>query len=261
MRKALPLVLLLAACESRPELDVVRLERGQVVDCRGGEYRNGKPVELQVRGDDVLIQNCKITGSIRTIGMARTGEGSRLRSSSQSQGHTKRAQVTAPRRLTVKQSTITSPGYTPIYLGPGTTEATLHNLHLRGSSETVAIYLDAESARNRIEGNVLDVKAPREQIAVDGSAYNRITGNTFQWWRNGGIFLYRNCGEGGTIRHQTPSFNTITDNVFVGEGPRKVWPNSRDGNRDYCDDDKGKPFGSSADDRDLGTGNVILRNF
>ena len=65
------------------------------------------------------------------------------------------------------------------------------------------------------------------------------------------------------IRHQTPSYNQITDNVFTGAGwlrPRAVVIGSREGGRPYCGDDRGWPFGSSVDNGDGATGNVTARN-
>ena len=77
------------------------------------------------------------------------------------------------------------------------------------------------------------------------------------------MFLYRNCGEDGVIRHQTPSYNQIADNLFTGAGwlrPRAVGIGSRAGGRRYCGDDRGWPFGSSADDGDGATDNLTARN-
>ena len=79
----------------------------------------------------------------------------------------------------------------------------------------------------------------------------------------GGVFLYRNCGEGGVIRHQTPSHNRIAGNDFSGAGwlnPRAVVVGAREGRRSYCGDDAGWPFGSSADDGDGAVGNRVEDN-
>ena len=65
------------------------------------------------------------------------------------------------------------------------------------------------------------------------------------------------------IRHQTPSYNQITDNVFSGAArlrPQLVVVGSREGRRAYCSADRGYPFGSSADDGDGATNNVVARN-
>jgi len=77
-------------------------------------------------------------------------------------------------------------------------------------------------------------------------------------------YLYRNCGEGGNIRHQTPHGNRIIHNVFnfgqaAGAAPA-VWLSARNGQRSYCDQDRGYPFGSSASDLDHATGNLIEDN-
>ena len=98
---------------------------------------------------------------------------------------------------------------------------------------------------------------------MDGSGANRIVGNRLALHGKGGVFLYRNCGEDGVIRHQTPSYNQITDNLLTGAGwlrPRAVVIGSREGGRRYCGDDRGWPFGSSADDGDGATGNLTARN-
>ena len=102
-----------------------------------------------------------------------------------------------------------------------------------------------------------------ERSGIGRLSEDEVTGNRFALGRRGGVFLYRNCGEDAVIRHQTPSDNQITDNVFTGAGwfrSRAVVVGSRDGNRPYCRDDRGWPFGSSLDDGDHATGNVVARN-
>ena len=98
---------------------------------------------------------------------------------------------------------------------------------------------------------------------MDGSAENVISGNTFRVAWQGGIHLYRNCGEGGTIRHQTPSRNVITGNRFIYDVPLHlpaIDVGSREGRRLYCGEDDGYPFGSSLDDGDGATDNVVDGN-
>jgi hypothetical protein len=112
----------------------------------------------------------------------------------------------------------------------------------------------------------------REQIAVDGSAYNKIVANSFGTLSNGGIYLYRNCGERGVVRHQAPQYNQIINNIFYynkynGFNPA-VWLGSRNTitdignflNINYCDDDNGYDFGSSKDNEDFARYNVIAEN-
>ncbi|NCA11969.1 right-handed parallel beta-helix repeat-containing protein, partial [bacterium] len=80
----------------------------------------------------------------------------------------------------------------------------------------------------------------------------------------GGIFLYRNCGEAGTVRHQTPHGNLIRDNRFdtrtLGPFQTVIHLGSRNGRRNYRGQDHGHPFGSSLDDRDFADDNVVCEN-
>lgn len=171
--------------------------------------------------------------------------------------------IQRPRNVELERVAIVGTGSIPLYVGPGVTRLSLTNSTLTGSSVATAVYLDAESADNRIENNTIAVTTRREAIAVDGSARNRIVDNRFLLGGRGGVFLYRNCGERGVIRHQTPSDNAITDNVFSGAArlrPQLVVVGSREGRRAYCGADRGYPWGSSADDGDHATGNVVARN-
>lgn len=191
-----------------------------------------------------------------------------LRASSRRPDHTERLQAAAPTDVRLQNVTITGTGSIPLYIGPGVTGLRLTQSRLNGRSASTAIYLDAESGGNTLSDNTIAVRTGREVIAVDGSAGNLITGNRIDLnagglMNRGGVFLYRNCGEDGVIRHQTPSHNRITGNTFVASwlGPaRTVVVGAREGNRRYCGDDAGYPFGSSADDGDNAADNIIRDN-
>ncbi|WP_374073524.1 right-handed parallel beta-helix repeat-containing protein [Bdellovibrio bacteriovorus] len=215
---------------------------------------------------DITIKNCKIFGSMRIYGMAKNGEGADLRESSRlDKNHTQRAQKNAPKNILLDNLTITGKSRVPLDLSPGVTKVTLQNSNLTGTSSSVAMYLDAESGFNIIRNNYIHVETEsREQVAVDASAYNTITGNRFSGLNHGGIYLYRNCGEGGTIRHQSPTHNQILDNKFYydkykGSNPA-VYLGSRNGNRGYCGDDEGFPWGSSVNNNDFATENIVANN-
>ena len=145
----------------------------------------------------------------------------------------------------------------------GSARSTCRQSRVIGRSSSVAVYLDAESARNTLAGNTFEIETGREVIAVDGSARNRILDNRFRIGWRGGIYLYRNCGEGGTVRHQTPSFNTVTGNRFSYGLPLHlpaISVGAREGWWLYCGEDDGFPFGSSADNGDNATDNVVENN-
>ncbi|MNJ27114.1 hypothetical protein D3C77_216110 [compost metagenome] len=250
---------------------------GAALDCAGGAVgRPGAPVSTRAptiavwsrrlaadrwsRPTDVRIANCVIHGAVRVWGMGADGSYDDLRASSRTAGHVAAAQAAAPSHVSLDRVVIRGAGSIPLYVGPGVTRLSLTRSTLEGRSVSTALYLDAESADNRIEDNLFRTRTQREMIAVDGSARNRIVGNRFELGGRPGVFLYRNCGERGVIRHQTPSHNRIADNVFSGAArlrPRLVVENARQGRRAYCGDDRGYPWGSSADDRDNAEGNVI----
>lgn len=215
------------------------------------------------RPTDITIQNCTIHGAIRIWGMGSDGSYDDLRASSRTSHHTPTLQSAAPTRIRLDQLAFVANGTIPLYVGPGVTNVIVTGSRFSGQTVATAIYLDAESAGNRIENNRFAVRTGREIIAVDGSARNRISHNRIELFGKGGIFLYRNCGERGVIRHQTPSHNTITDNVFTGASwlrSRLIVLGSREGRRSYCDEDAGYPFGSSTDDGDHAKDNRLARN-
>lgn len=223
------------------------------------------------RPENVTIRNCTVYGGVRLSGMGKNGEAEDVRLSSATEGHTARAQAAAPKNIKLQNLNIVAYERTPVYFSPGVTYSSLTNSTLAGSTVSAAIYLDAESAYNTIAGNTISaVTGSREKIAIDGSAHNLIMKNRFLDLSTGGIFLYRNCGEGGTVRHQTPSYNQILNNTFFYEPIVSVFfvpaakpsivVSSRNGNRNYCGDDAGYSFGSSIDNRDLGRYNVIAQN-
>lgn len=255
---------------------VVVENSGVVLDCGGGTLRppgedpSALLVRSRARGEgfvattDVTVRDCAIRGHVRVMGAGRNGEAERVRRSSHLEGHTERLQNWAPRRIWFEAVRITGTGTIPLYLAPGVTEVTLTRSELEGESRSVALYLDAESARNSVTFNAIHTRTRRELVAVDGSAGNTIAHNRFASLQNGGIYLYRNCGEGGTVRHQPPQHNRIADNVFFyrhyrGASPA-VWIGSRMGWRLYCGADAGFPFGSSVDGRDFARHNRVENN-
>ncbi len=270
-------VLLVACKEQKPDpvpYEIVNINKSNtVIDCKGAEYNSGKVTEIRINSsankkvENVTIKNCTLNGSIRTVGLGLTGEAEAVKESSHSEGHTERAQAAAPSNVLISNLTIHGIQRTPIYLGPGTTRVTIRDTKFTGDSNSTVIYLDAESGYNTIQGNTFNVTPQynlREVIAVDGSAYNQISDNTFKRAAHGGIYLYRNCGEGGTVRHQSPQYNQISDNSFnlsgLALGQYGIWLSSRNGNRSYCEDDAGFPFGSSINNRDFADHNTVTGN-
>jgi hypothetical protein len=93
----------------------------------------------------------------------------------------------------------------------------MRNSEIKGSTseKAVNVYLDDMSFRNTFRNNIIHAATKdREVMAIDGSSENVIINNRFGVSNNGGVYLYRNCGEGGFMRRSTPSSNTIVNNVF-----------------------------------------------
>lgn len=244
---------------------------GTVLDAGGDWLNEGKLTEILIcsrwngsvweRPTDITIRNAKLRGAIRITGMGRNGQGASVRASSRTEGHTARAQAAAPTRITISNVWIEAAGRIPIYLAPGVTHVTVEACVITGRSRSVAFYFDAESGRNILRCNTFAARVAREAVAVDGSASNRIVGNVLTSIPLGGIYLYRNCGEGGTVRHQTPNGNILADNRFMTRGLARrsygIWLGSRNGRRSYCGCDAGYPFGSSLDNRDFADDNTV----
>ena len=265
IRLCWPLMLLLAGCPAPEKTAYETVKVRSNIDCNGKAYNKGKITELQIVASDITIRRCKINGSIRTIGLGSNGEAKGVKESSISPGHTVRAQAAAPRNTKLHGLTITGHGRIPLYLGPGTTNASFVDSIINGRSDSVAIYLDAESANNILRNNSISIaNPPREIIALDGSANNQLIGNTIRQAPNGAIYLYRNCGEGGTVRHQAPQNNFIAGNTISLSGlnwnNHGIWLGSRNGGRMYCSADDGFPFGSSKNNGDFANNNTLRDN-
>jgi hypothetical protein len=265
---------------TRPLLIEGREASGAGVDCGGGvigrrdqRVTNATPtVAIRSRRltgqswsapTDVAFRNCTVFGMVRIFGMGANYRSEDSRASSRRPGHTQRARQAAPKRLAFDNVTFFATAGVPLYVGPGTTALRVSDSHFLGHSTGTAIYLDAETAGNVIERTAFNLTTDgREMIAVDGSARNRIVRNSFDLAGRRGILLYRNCGEAGIIRHQTPSENVIEDNVFTNarSSAEAVIVGSREGRQSFCDADAGYNLGSSADDGDHATGNIVRRN-
>lgn len=250
------------------------------LDCAGGMIAapEAEPYSLLIQSrrnadgswsvpQRVQVKNCTIVGGTRIVGMGINGQAEAVRQSSLTAGHTERVQAAAPAYTQFDHVTFQGRGTIPLYIAPGVTHTVVRDSKITGRSASTAIYLDAESAHTQLQRNTIDTQTRRELLAVDASAYNVIEGNRFVSPQFGGIYLYRNCGEGGTVRHQAPQFNRIVGNTFdyrQGGGWRPaVWLGSREGWlgwRSYCSANMGYMLGSSSEDGDFANHNTVADN-
>lgn len=245
--------------------------------------KDNKNFSIYAKPENITIKNGNIIGSVRIWGMSTNASGEQFKQSSRTSDHTARTRSNAPKHIVFDNFTITSTGRNPVYFAPGVMYSKLINSRVQGKSDAVAIYLGAESSNNIIKNNEIDVSTKnkpfeswdRPLIAIDGSSNNRIINNRFSNLGHGGIYLYRNCGERGVIRHATPERNHIINNTFYYKKYSGINPSVYLGSHNrgwfnrqswipfdsiFCSDDDGYPYGSSASDKDYARNNIVMQN-
>lgn len=221
-----------------------------VIDCQGTSRG-----PLNITTSDTLVKNCTIEGDIRIWKVARNANSPKLLTQSRQTNYVSWIRNQAPSHIRIENSIIKGKKIIPLYVGPGVSFTTVKNVKIIGESVSTMVYLGAESHHTVIQDSVINAtQSNREAIAIDASDHNVITGNKIIH-QEGGVFLYRNCGEAGIIRHTTPSHN----NTFQGAGTA-IYLSSRDGDRCYCDKDQGYALGSSLSDLDHARFNTIRNN-
>jgi hypothetical protein len=236
------------------------------------------------RPENVTIKNCAVTGQVRIWGIGQHGQARYVRESShEGEVHVTRVRLAAPTGIVLDNVDIVATGDAALYLGPGVTHVTLQNSLISGKTHgpDAAVYLDTESRSNTLRNNRFQVDTvdftdkegrlhrAREIVAIDGSSYNLIVDNYFSGLDHGGIYLFRNCGEVGTVRFTGPARNQILNNYFhyvsyTGMKPA-IYIGARDYDgeetaADYCAADSGFDFGSGASNLDFARYNVVMQN-
>ncbi|MEO1232461.1 MAG: right-handed parallel beta-helix repeat-containing protein, partial [Myxococcota bacterium] len=210
----------------------------------------------------VTVKNCRIRGSIRIRGMGSNGEAAEVVRSSRRPGHLDRLRDNAPSHVVIENVDFTPKKRTPLYLTPGVHHVTVRDSTFSGNLNRSTMYMDVSSSHNLVVRNTfrarnqdtdyLVYRRTFPEIAVDGSHHNHIKNNLFTEHvkEEGGIWLYRNCGEGGGIRWTGPEYNVIEGNDFydlssdfLNDDEPAIHIGSRDngltGFKPYCNDDEG----------------------
>ena len=266
--------------------------RGILFDCNGGEIElesellNQDVYPISVGSDwtlvdgyykhtqsrDITVTNthetdsCEVNGPIRirSTGYAPTPEHDpREYKNSRGPQYVKELRDTTPTRITFDNIHINYErnGGSAVYFEQGVTHSAFINSTIDYDSNSHSVYLAPEGGFNRIENNVIIHRSyeyfgygDEEAIVIDGSEGNIIKNNWIDSY-DGGIFLFRNCGEDGQIRYTGAWRNVIEGNTFYWNG--SLPPNSesmkksiiigeRNGDApgfhpwpfsDYCDDE------------------------
>ena len=184
-----------------------------------------------LRPENVVLRNCNIIGSVAVWG-AMSGP------ASHEPGFVEYTRANAPRKIVFDHVTISglkctekgnrSPagtGCVPLYVHSGVSELQMFGSEITGETTGTNIYLDAESYKNTFRDNYIHAVGTvfnRELIAIDGSSHNVIVNNLFSALQNGGIFLYRNCGEGArsAFRRRATTPSSITSSITTSTTAR-----------------------------------------
>lgn len=260
---------------------------GITFNCKGHRinHQSSEGRAIAVRTDQsgnvphhITIKDCEVNGNIRLV----QGDQAICSGCADPEADAiARRQATAPHHIYMRNLKITvAKTGNGVHFSGGVTFSSLSNSSIRGTLDrNTAIYLSPESANNAIVGNFIGVNTEnREQIAIDGSANNYIADNDLSGLNHGGIYIFRNCGQSGTVRIQKPWHNSIVNNRFYYEkfddpdDYPALWVASRtfayeeDGqvyyanSSDYCDLDRQYPFGSGIDDADNAKYTVAAHN-
>jgi parallel beta-helix repeat protein len=234
------------------------------------DERDANGFYVRQRPEDITVKNCTILGTVDVTAKRSRAKNAASSHDLRAPGHPARMRDAAPTRITFDNVTITTAaGETALYLRTGTSRVTLKNSRINGAG--MGIYLTAETQGNVIRNNRFSVRSGREHIAIDGSSWNVVAGNTFENIDHGGIHLYRNCGQDETTRYDPPEHNNIINNTFKytasSDTKAGIGLGTREG-RDpaaapYCDDDDDPTIPgttSATDDRDFARHNAVMQN-
>ena len=247
-------------------------DSNQVIDLKGKSLN--KNILIKGPVSNIRIVNGTVKGEIRLRPNNTSGN--------TKPGYTERVRKNSPSYVILEDLTIDTDGTThQVYFGVGSTYSKIINCNFKGKSLGPVIYLSPEGGHHEILNNVFDSNtgARREVLSIDGSVDNLIQNNNFKKCIWGGIYLYRNCGEKGTVRHQKPQNNKILDNKFRLTGmnsirfsdrsghqatfisiPYGIILGSRQGNSSYCDLDDMYDIGSGKSNLDFARLNRVIGN-
>lgn len=229
------------------------LSDGEYVDELGGVKSSCDPVK------NVKINNCRVRGRVS----ARSFGGDLFELSSVRSDHVERLQASAAQHVSLTGMQIQGRYKGAIHLLPGVHHFNIEDSEILGGFHSMTIHLPADGGWNVIKNNRITGQRKidaaifsydnkeREVISIDSSEHNRIINNHISDMSFGGIHLYRNCGESGSVRHRIPQYNQIINNVFDYSSGRQSEPTIFIGTRDdisntvggvkrYCSDDTGE---------------------
>jgi len=215
---------------------IVPLEQGgsSYIDELGGAKTLCDPVR------NIRINNCRIRGRVTASSLP----GILFDLSNIRTDHVDRLQRSAAQHVTFTDSQIIGRYKGAVHFLPGVHHFTIEDSEVLGGFLGITIHLPADGGWNVIKNNRITGQrktnslaweykgGKREVISIDSSEHNRIVNNHITDMTYGGIFLYRNCGERGSVRHRIPQYNQIINNVFDHSSDPGTHPTVFVGSRD-----------------------------
>lgn len=215
------------------------LKSGTTLDCQGavldGQQQAQMGVRIMTNGEplrDVTVKNCMFknytSGAVR---ISWKGNDRRKLKYSVTERYRR-----APQQIQLKNLTVEDVGKVAVYVDDYVQDVLIDGLTVRRAGG-VAVYLEHHSRRTTVQNSVFEQngfrngRPAREAIAIDASMNNLIKNNVFRGNAQGGVFLYKNCGEQfsagkSVLREYQASHNIIEANHFF-DMPRGVWLASR----------------------------------
>jgi parallel beta-helix repeat protein len=249
-------------------------ESNTTLDLKGGVLNDSIMIRGPIR--NIKILNGRIKGEVRLRPLDIPDD------SHTKPGHTERVRKLAPNNITLENIIFDTNGLThQVYFGPGSTESKLIDCTFYGRSLGPSVYLSPEGGGHIVRkcGFYAETGGRREVLSIDGSSDNLIEDNNFKRCTWGGVYVYRNSGEDGKVRHQTPQNNTIKNNKFNltgmqmirfsnGSGhqgslfyvPYGIILGSRQGDSSYSELDSQYNIGSGVSNLDYAQNNKVINN-
>lgn len=204
---------------------------GTHLNCNGAELDGQGTIKTGVlirastgEINDVSVKNCVIRNFIGAGLMVAVGEGEKSRNDQ------------SPTKVHLDNVTIVDTNGVGLNFNSYVKGVLVTNSKIQGSLGP-GIYFSQSSAANIVKNSIIANNGwrpgmkGREGIAIDSSANNIIANNKIMGNGEGGIFIYKNCGEHfssgkSVVRWQHSNKNQIVDNVFSDE-KKGVWIASR----------------------------------
>lgn len=218
---------------------VIFYESNSRLNCNGAtidmQFQLSEAVTIDSKGnglENIVIENCIIKNTRRkSIYIGWSGSD---RAKEEITPDRNKIYKLTPRKISIINTKIKDSKSSAIYVDDYVSSVLIDGVEI-SNTDAMAIYLEHSSIKTTIRNSLISNAGrvhKREAISIDSSSENLIENNKIKDSPNGGIFLYRNCGERyyedetQVIRKMPASKNVIKFNIIDGSR-YGVWIASR----------------------------------